>query len=309
MIILSRNIVCEVVVRRELLRRHLHLLLEQICRIDMVPSGSADRTIPSRATIQNRLWRVLLLRRSSDTGVVELLRDVFDITKQLLDQVLSRLILIKIWSNLVLRKLVVRRSYQLLREVLKILDRVDLCKILLRVRHWLDLMMRSIRKLALRTEWSWHLKLTIELVPICLVRLEIRVVTIILLRLVISVSVISILEVLVPIVCLSDVSVILRSVNDFSSLLVLRIIGVPNSDALTTSREPKLACWAHGHLGWFFSVIIYKCDFLPIGHFIISLDCTYLFLSLAILTSMNPSKQEKISDSSSFSMVWGISQT
>ena len=252
---------------------------------------------------------MLLLRRSSDTGVVELLRDVFDITEQFLDQVLSRLVLVKIWSNLVLRKLVVRRRYQLLREVLKILDRIDLRKILLRVRHWLDLMMRGIRELALRTEWSRHLELTIELVPTSLVRLEIRVVTIILLRLVISVSVISILEVLVPIVCLSVVSVILGAVDDFSSLLVLRIIGVPDSDALTASRESKLACWAHGNLGWFFSMIIYKCDFLPKGHVIFGLDYTYLFLSLAILTSMNPSKQEKISESSSFSMVWGMSQT
>lgn len=66
--------------------------------------------------------------------------------------------------------------------------------------------------------------------------------TIILLRLVISVSVISILEVLVPIVCLSVVSVILVAVNYFSSLLVLRIIGVPYSYAFTTPREPKLAC-------------------------------------------------------------------
>ena len=63
-----------------------------------------------------------------------------------------------------------------------------------------------------------------------------------LLRLVISVSVISILEVLVPIVSLSVVSVLLGAVDDFSSLLVLRIIGVPHSDAFTASRKPKLAC-------------------------------------------------------------------
>jgi len=167
---------------------------------------------------------------------------------------------------LILRKLIVRRSHQLLLEVFKILNVVHLLEFLLRERHrlLLDLMRigLSVRKLTPRTSRCRHLELTIELVIVGLIRLLFRILTITkitvsilpMLRLIvpifITVAVTSVVSIRVWLVRLIGLLVtpsfpsvtVFDSTDQLSSLLVLGVVRVSHSNSFATAGKSELAC-------------------------------------------------------------------